>query len=112
MIYLQNLEKNKAFRLYFSFDGDTNYYYEDRAATAYISKDGNTPTETINSVVGFGLKPNTNCDMYYLDLTADEMDANIIMLNINSSISNYLTFSVCLYTGSISAKVKKSLLKF
>lgn len=84
--------KNKAFRLYFS-KVNTDGNFAVNATTVYISKDGSTRTEATNSIV------TVSTGVYYIDLTADEMNANFLMVLFDGDAPSNRDNSITIYTS-------------
>lgn len=79
--------KGQPFRLYFSGVRTDTTAFAHKAPdtnTSYICKDGGSIETTINTIAYLGTTSNlTNC-IQYLDLTAEEMNADVIVLNLRS----------------------------
>lgn len=111
--YLQNITKNETFKLYVSLEGIEDRDGQNRGvvwrgvsltgASWTISKDGASPVALTNTPV------NVNGGQGYIQLTAEEMNADVIMVygsiydnsGSASAEAGYIS-STIIYTGSAS----------
>ena len=99
--------KNKAFRLYFSVVDYTSANFPPNIGTweyVGISKDGATFDATTNTPVQItgdsadGQSGNSTRAKYYVDLTADEMNADVVVFQANDSASQQAPAVIVMYT--------------
>jgi hypothetical protein len=86
--------KNTAFRLTFAMRLNTGSVNSGAAGVqAKVSKDGGTFANTTNAPTEIA----TSSGIYFLDLTATEMNADCVAITVTSSTTNAVTFSAQLY---------------
>jgi len=113
--YLQNITKGVEFKLYFSGLSNTNtrsFGQNESTPRVYISKDGATPVVSTNSSVFVGNVGDVKSSMMYVILTADEMNADNVNVNISciqfENEYNIFAQSISIYTGSVVASTSQS----
>ena len=97
--------KNVAYRITFPIlDADGDLVTGATALDSEVSKDGGTYTDCTNEATEIA----ANSGMYFLDLTADEMNADTVAIIVKTSTSGAKTTPIVLYpeeTGDIRVKV-------